>query len=102
MRDISSIPQLYDFFRVQRPRQIEKLMVAIRMGNPFISTAALQRRVVDQLLQGDPGLYRGVRENLARPGPEPMRFSPLEQIKMRTAVLNPMGEMTGGNYTAAF
>ena len=104
LRDIppESITRLYELFRTVWPRRTEYLRVKIRLGRPDLSENATRKRVVCHLLGDDPRLYRLARGQLSIRRSEPRGYSPLEQIKIRTGVLYPTGELTGGNYGTSF
>src|ERR1700722_2254598 len=100
LQDIHGVDRIYDHYQVERPRMVEKLRTAIRMELGSIPQRALRRRVVERIVSRDRQQYRRDRELLARPTREPNGSSPIERIKGRTALLNPRGELTGGNYAA--
>lgn len=104
LRDIpaGSIVQMYDLFRTVCPRRTEQLRMRVRTDCPGLPEVAARKRVVDLLLRNDPRLYRFVRRHLLVQRPEPRSCSPFEQIKARTGILYPTGEITGGNYGSGF
>lgn len=99
--DPGVIAQLYDLLQADHPHRVEKQRTQVRMECGNVPERALRRRVIERLL-GDKQVYRLMRERLMVKVREPMRSSPLEEIKALTAILNPMGERTGGNFGAAF
>jgi len=95
------IAKIYDELQARQPLETARLRVVVRTEQPGLSTLATKRRVV-WIFLGDREEYRSVKKLLSERRPEPMRSSPLEQIKGLTANLNPKGEQTGGNFRADF
>ncbi|SRR6266480_4084618 len=103
IRDIPTgiVIKLYDDFQRQIPIETARCTVAVRKRWPGLSSIAVKHRVLTLLIR-NVQQYRLSRKHLSAPRTEPMRSSPLEQIKVLTSILNPMGERTGGNYRARF
>jgi hypothetical protein len=104
LQDISTgtAAKIYDLLQMEWPQLTERLRTLIRKEHPHLTEISLRRRVVGRLVTQDARLYPAAQRRLLAGGAEPAGSSPLEQIKMRTAILNPLGEMTGGNYRANF
>ena len=95
------IAKIYDELQATQPLETARLRVVVRMEQPGLDSLATRRTVVRMFLR-EAEQYRRVKKLLSERRPEPMRSSPVEQIKELTAHLNPMGELTGGNFGASF
>jgi hypothetical protein len=103
-RDVSygEVIKLYDDYQTQWLQKTLKLTEKVRMEHLGIKEIDCKRKVIERLQVEDPKQYRLLRSNLDARRPEPRRSSPLDQIGWRTASLDPMGELTGGNFGAGF
>ena len=103
-RDIgnSTIAKLYDQCREEFPARTERYRERARRDHPRYSPLGVKRVALERFERDDPGLFEVMRKKISVPRPEPRRTSPTEQIKSLTSILNPDGELTGGNFGAQF
>jgi hypothetical protein len=103
-RDIgnSAKAKLYDQYYEIFPARTERYRERARLEHPQFSDLGIKGLVLDRFERDALGVFREIRKQIAIPRPEPRRTSPREQIKMRTSILNPAGELTGGNFGASF
>jgi hypothetical protein len=103
-RDIPArvIAEIYDYLQVQQPLFVEQERTHMLCAHPGLPESAVRRRVVDLWLRNELRRYYEIRRHIAAPAPEPMRSSPIAQLPMLTASLNPRLEQTGGNFRQSF
>jgi hypothetical protein len=103
-RDIgaSTLAKLYDQYSEMYPFRTERYRERARREFPEFSTLGIKGAVVKRFKHEDPGFYKAMRNQISAPRLEPRRSSPTVQIKSRTSILNPAGELTGGNFGARF
>jgi hypothetical protein len=103
-RDIgnSTKAKLYDLYHEVLPARTERYRERARLEHPDFSEFGIRGLVLDRFERDALGMFKEMRKQISAPRPEPRRTSPTEQIKMRTSILNPAGEITGGNFGAQF
>ena len=75
-------------------------MPALNGQGPY--TIGHKRLTLGYLEIEDPALFRKLLNGKSLRRAEPTRTSPVEQMKGLTGLLDPTGELTGGNYGSQF
>jgi hypothetical protein len=103
-RDISNSTKakLYDLYHEFFPTRTERYRERARLAHPEFSELGIRWIVLERFEHDGLGIFKEMREQISVRRPEPRRMSPTEQMKMRTSILNPAGELTGGNFGASF
>lgn len=96
------IRKMFDDFHSHDPQRAVGNMARARPEMPGLSPLGQKRLVLANLGAKDPVFFRALLNGRSRRGPESTQTSPLEQIKGRTSLLDPTGELTGGNYGPRF
>ncbi len=94
--------KLYDQCRVQY-QCIERYREDAKRKTPALrSELVLRRLVLERFEREYPERFNAMRKLVLVPQREPRRWSPTERMKSVTSILDPYGEMTGGNFGARF
>jgi hypothetical protein len=103
-RDIgnSTKAKLYDQYHEMFPARTERYRERARLEHPEFSELGIRGLVLDRFEHDALGVFKVMRKQISVLRPEPIRTSPTKQIKMSTSILNPAGELTGGNFGASF
>jgi hypothetical protein len=103
-RDIgnSTKAKLYDLYHEFFPARTERYRERARLQHPEFSEFGIRCIVLQRFEHDAIGFFIEMRKQNSVRRPEPKRMSPTEQMKMRTSILNPAGELTGGNFGASF
>lgn len=98
----STKAKIYDQYQEVFPARTERYRESARLQHPGFSELVIRQVVLERFERDDLGVFKEMRKQISVPKPEPRQSSPTEQIKMRTSILNPAGELTGGNFGASF
>jgi hypothetical protein len=98
----STLAMLYEQYSEICPFRTERYRERARREHPRFSEIGIKRVVLERFERDNPSFFAEMRKQMFVPKPEPRNSSPTEQIKARTSMLNPAGELTGGNYGARF
>jgi hypothetical protein len=80
----------------------DKYLERARRERPAATNSMVHKRLALAYIEAeDPALFLLLRNGRRRRRPEPTGSSPLEQLKARTSLLNPYGELTGGNFRSS-
>lgn len=99
---VSTQAKLYDEYSEIYPFRTERYRERARREHPGFSDTGIKRVVLERFERDQPTFFKEMRKQISVPKPEPRKMSPTEQMKTRTSILNPAGELTGGNYGARF
>lgn len=98
-RDV--VAKLHDDLHTHDPQLADTLRAKVRMRWPSLgrpSSTRQKRLVLEQLRREYPDAFHFLWIHVDTERPEPIRTSPLDQIRSRTSFFYPRGQRTGGNF----